>query len=94
MDKDNLRKKRSKIVIGFLYFVLLAGFLVLFFDSNPDNNPIGAGLFMMYWFIRILRHGLRERAEGHKNRALFHFGMAGFAAIVIVAVGVLYVWGL
>ncbi|MDQ0482497.1 hypothetical protein [Guptibacillus hwajinpoensis] len=91
MDKDNLKKRRSKIVMGIIYIALIGSFVLLMFDSNSDNNLIATGLFVVYVFIRSLRGAIRERAEGNKKRALLYFGMSGSLAIAIIALAVKYV---
>ncbi|MDP4552632.1 hypothetical protein Q9251_17270 [Alkalihalobacillus macyae] len=91
MDKDNLKKKRSKIVMGIISITLIVSFVVLMFDSNSDNNLIATALFVMYVCIRSLRGGIQERSEGNKKRALLYFGMSGSLAIAIIALAVKYV---
>ncbi|TKD70757.1 hypothetical protein [Pseudalkalibacillus hwajinpoensis] len=94
MIKETVKNNRWEAVLGFFYVALIVGFIVLMFDSNPDNNLFAAGLFMTYCFVRILRYGIRERTEGNKNHALYHYGLAIIAGMVIVAVGVTYLFGL
>lgn len=94
MIKETVKNNQWEVVLGFFYVALIVSFIVLMFDSDPDNNLLAWGLFMTYWFVRILRYGMKERAEGNHNRALFHFGMAVIAGMAIIAVGVTYLFRL
>ena len=94
MNKQTVKNNRSKMMLRFFYVALIASYIVLMFDSNPHNNLFATGLFTTYWFVRILRYGMKERAEGNQNRALHHFGLSIIAGMVIVAVGVIYLFGL
>ena len=69
-------------------------FLILLFDSESDNDLLGWGFFTMYWFIKSLRFGLKEREEGHHTHALFQFGMAILGGIILFAIGVIYLFDL
>ena len=82
------------MMLRFINVALIDSYIVLIFDSNPDNKLFGAGLFTTSWFIRILRYEMKERAEGNQNRAIFHFGLCVIAIMAIVAVGVIYTFGL
>ena len=94
MTKETVTTNRWEVLLRFIYVALIVSFIVLMFDSNPDNNLFATALFTTYWFIRILRYGMKERAEGNKNRALYHFGLAIIAGMAIVAVVVSYLFGL
>jgi hypothetical protein len=94
MNKETVKNNRSKMMLKFIYVTLIVSFIVLMFDANPDNNLFGAGLFTTYWFVRILRYGMKERAKGNQNRALFHFALSVIAGMAIVAVIVVYMFGL
>ncbi|WP_273854287.1 hypothetical protein [Guptibacillus spartinae] len=94
MTKQTVTNNRWEVLLRFIYVALIASYIVLMFDSNHDNNLLAAGLFTTYWFIRILRYAMKERAEGNKNRTLFHFGLSVIAGVAIVVVGVAYLFRL
>ncbi|WP_226654809.1 hypothetical protein [Pseudalkalibacillus hwajinpoensis] len=94
MTKKTVTNNHREVLLRLFYVALIVSFIVLMFDSNPDNNLFAAGLFTTYWFIRILRYGMKELAEGNKNRALFHFGLSFIAGMAVLAVGVVYLFEL
>ncbi|MGG1686641.1 hypothetical protein [Pseudalkalibacillus sp. NRS-1564] len=94
MNKQTIKNNRSKIMWSFINVALIASYIVLMFDSNTHNNLLATCLFTSYWFIRILRYGLNERAEGNQKRALYHLGLAIIVGMAIVVVGVIYLFGL
>ena len=94
MTKETVKNNRWEVVVRFINVALIASYILLMFDSNPHNNLFATCLFMTYWFVRILRYGMKERAEGNQNRALYHLGLSVIAGIAIVAVGMIYLFGL
>jgi hypothetical protein len=94
MNKKTERNNRSKVIFGFIYVALMVSFLALLFDSKSDNDLLGWALFTMSWFMKSLRFGIKERAEGNNNRALFQFGMSVIGGLIMVAVGIIYLFEL
>ncbi|MYL62237.1 hypothetical protein GLW07_02590 [Bacillus hwajinpoensis] len=94
MNKQTVKNNSSKMMWRFINVALIASYIVLMFDSNTHNNLLATCLFTTYWFVRILRYGMKERAEGNQNRALYYFGLAIIVGMAIVAVGGIYLFGL
>ncbi|PFG15056.1 hypothetical protein [Bacillus sp. es.036] len=94
MDKETVRNNRKKVVFRFIYIALMGCFLVLLFDSESSNDLLGWAFFTMSWSIKTLHFGIKERADGNHNRALFQFVMSFIGGLIIVAVGVIYLFDL